>query len=105
MTQILADAISTVLGRIRPQVFLAMILLGALSGFLIFMGAVEGAVGLAGTLGLLAKEIIQADESSGKRIWFCLNRKCDTGMANRATNGPSRLLSIMSRFRPAMWTR
>jgi hypothetical protein len=63
MTQILANAISTVLGRIRPQVFLAMLLLGALSGFLIFMGAVEGAVGLAGTLGLLAKEIIQADES------------------------------------------
>ena len=63
MTQILANAISTVLGRIRPQVFLAMILLGCLSGVLIFMGAVEGAVGLACTLGLLAKEIIQADES------------------------------------------
>ena len=63
MRQVLADAISVVLGRIRPQVFLAMLLLGALSGFMIFMGAVEGAVGLAGTLGLLAKEIIHADES------------------------------------------
>jgi len=65
MTQILANAISTVLGRIRPQVFLAMLLLGALSGFLVFMGATEGAVGLAGTLGLLAKEIIQADDGKG----------------------------------------
>ena len=63
MRQVLAQSIALVLGRIRPQVFLAMLLLGALSGFLIFMGAVEGAVGLAGTLGLLAKEIIQADES------------------------------------------
>ena len=63
MRQVIAQSIALVLGRIRPQVFLAMVLLGALSGFLIFMGAVEGAVGLAGTLGLLAKEIIQADES------------------------------------------
>ena len=63
MRQVIAQSIALVLGRIRPQVFLAMVLLGCLSGFLIFMGAVEGAVGLAGTLGLLAKEIIQADES------------------------------------------
>ena len=63
MRQVIAQSIALVLGRIRPQVFLAMVLLGALSGFLIFMGAVEGAVGLAGTLGLLAKEIIQTDES------------------------------------------
>ena len=62
MRQVIAQSIALVLGRIRPQGFLAMVLLGALSGFLIFMGAVEGAVGLAGTLGLLAKEIIQADE-------------------------------------------
>jgi len=64
MRQVIAQSIALVLGRIRPQVFLAMILLGCLSGFLIFMGAVEGAVGLAGTLGLLAKEIIQADQST-----------------------------------------
>ena len=64
MRQVIAQSIALVLGRIRPQVFLAMLLLGALSGFLIFMGAVEGAVGLAGTLGLLAKEIIQADQST-----------------------------------------
>lgn len=57
-------AIGTVLGRIRPQIFLAMILLGSLSGFLIYQGSVEGAVGLAGTLGLLAKEIIQTDQTS-----------------------------------------
>ena len=63
MRQVIAQSIALVLGRIRPQVFLAMVLLGCLSGFLIFMEAVEGAVGLAGTLGLLAKEIIQADES------------------------------------------
>jgi hypothetical protein len=48
---------------VRPQIFLAMILLGSLSGFLIYQGSVEGAVGLAGTLGLLAKEIIQTDTS------------------------------------------
>ena len=54
-------ALATVLNRIRPQVFLAMVLLGSLSGFLIYQSAVEGAVGLAGTLGLLAKEVIQAD--------------------------------------------
>jgi hypothetical protein len=64
MRQVIAQSIALVLGRIRPQVFLAMLLLGALSGFLIFMGAVEGAVGLAGTLGLLAKEIIQSDQST-----------------------------------------
>ena len=57
-------AIGTVLGRIRPQIFLAMLLLGSLSGFLIYQGSVEGAVGLAGTLGLLAKEIIQTDQTS-----------------------------------------
>jgi hypothetical protein len=57
-------AIGIVLSRVRPQIFLAMILLGSLSGFLIYQGSVEGAVGLAGTLGLLAKEIIQTDTGS-----------------------------------------
>jgi hypothetical protein len=58
------EAIGTIFSRIRPQVFLAMALIGALSGFLIYQSAIEGAVGLAGTLGLLAKEVIQADDSS-----------------------------------------
>jgi hypothetical protein len=52
------------LSRIRPQVFLAMVILGGLAGFLVSEGALEGGVGLGGAISLLAKEVIQS-ESAG----------------------------------------
>ena len=54
----------TLLNRIRPQVMVAILLLGCISGYLIFNGAVEGAVGLAGSIAMLSKEVIQADNTS-----------------------------------------
>ena len=54
-------AMGTVINRIRPQVLTAMLLIGSISGFLVFVGSVEAAVGLGGSLALLSKEVIQAD--------------------------------------------
>jgi hypothetical protein len=54
----------TLLNRIRPQVMVAILLLGAISGYLVYNGAVEGAVGLAGSIAMLSKEVIQADNTS-----------------------------------------
>jgi len=65
MRQGLVDALAIVFGRIRPQVLVAMLLIGTLSGYLIYSGAVEGAVGLAGSLAILSKEIIQSDDDKG----------------------------------------
>lgn len=59
-------AIGTVINRIRPQVLTAMILIGAISGFLVFVSAVEAAVGLGGSLALLSKEVIASDEKQAK---------------------------------------
>jgi hypothetical protein len=43
--------------------------------------------------------------SRRKLIWYCLNEKCKSGQLNRTFSVHSKLLDIINRWRPLMWTK
>jgi len=49
--------------KVKPNIFWAMTLLAIISMYLIYEGKSEGAIGLAGLIGVLAKEIIQHEQT------------------------------------------
>lgn len=50
------------IGKIRPQVFVAIVLLGSMGLYSIYNGGYEAATGFGALVGMLAKEVIASDD-------------------------------------------
>ena len=50
------------IGKIRPQVFAAIVLLGAMGLYSLHNGGYEAATGFAALVAMLAKEVIASDD-------------------------------------------
>ena len=48
--------------KIRPQAFIAVVVLGVLAGYAMYMGQSEKAAGATGGIVVLVKDIIQIDK-------------------------------------------
>ena len=50
------------IGKVRPQVLTAIILLGSMGLYSIYNGGYEAATGFGALVGMLAKEVIASDD-------------------------------------------
>ena len=48
--------------KIRPQAFIAVVILGAVAGYAMFMGQSEIAAGATGGIVVLVKDIVKTDK-------------------------------------------